>query len=91
MPVEDANNIKELSNEAMALFQASLATYQELSEHAVERATGARPLDTDEIAKDVTTFWGTVARDLGNVTMVWQQLARIATPPSGEDGADTAS
>lgn len=81
--VQDAKSIKELSDAALVLYNQSLAVYHRLSLDAMERATGAKPFDANEVAKDLTTFWGTVARDMGNLSMVWQQVARIAAPPTG--------
>jgi hypothetical protein len=92
MAIEDAKDIKQLSDEAMALLQASLRTYQEVGVRAWERATGSRAYDQDEVAKDTTTVVGTMARDLGNAAMVWQTLARIAAPaPAGETEADPST
>jgi hypothetical protein len=81
--VQDAKSVKELSDAALTLFNQSVDVYHRLNLAAWERATGARPLDADEVAKDATTFFGTVARDMGNLSMVWQQVARIAAPPAG--------
>ena len=85
MAIDDAKDIKQLSDEAMALLQTSLRSYQEVTVRAWERATGARELELDEIAKDTTRLWGTMARDLGNASMVWQTLARIAAPAEAKD------
>ena len=81
--VQDAKSVKELSDAALTLFNQSVDVYHRLSLAAWERATGAKPFDADEVAKDATTLFGTIARDMGNLSMVWQQVARIAAPPAG--------
>jgi hypothetical protein len=86
--VQDAKSIKELSDAALVLYNSSVAVYHQLNLAAWERATGAKPFDADEVAKDVTTFMGTIARDMGNLNMVWQTVARIAAPPAGPPAAE---
>ena len=88
--LHDAKDIKQLSDESRVLYDASVDVYHRLNLSMWEMATGAKQLDMDEVAKNITTFWGTIARDVGNLAMLWQQVARVAAPPAGEAPEESA-
>ena len=82
MGLQDAASMKELADESLVLYNSSVATYHQLNLDLWEMATGAQAVDANVVMKNLTTFWGTVARDVGNLTMLFQQVARVAAPPT---------
>jgi hypothetical protein len=82
MGLQDAASMKDLADESLVLYNASVATYHQLNLDMWEIATGAQPMDANVVMKNLTTYWGTVARDIGNLTMLFQQVARVAAPPT---------
>lgn len=88
--IEDAKSIKELSDVALVLFNQSVQAYHEVNLSMWEMATGARPFSADEAAKNLSRVAGTMARDAGNLGMVWSQLSKIAAPPAAPAPAPPA-
>jgi hypothetical protein len=91
--IEDAQNLEQLGDMAQALYSSSFDSYQKVSIAYWETITGARPVDTEACAKNIQLWMGTVAKDLGTATAVWDKWMQIltkSTPGAQQGGQNQA-
>lgn len=79
--IDEAESFEELGEAVKAIAGASFDSYQKVSLSCFETLTGAKPFDAEASVKDMQLWAGTMAKDLGAMTVMWQKAVQILTPP----------